>query len=621
MTKKWMSVLLVLFLALAVPRAAALEPTEPGIGTAVLALSGEEPVQAGGAFALTVSRIYAPDNETGSTSSLSIAEEAPVVLAGTGPAGTAEFHGSICDGEIRIPAYEAGSGSPFCTAGEWTLTASFLAADEWDEDLIYLVQTSLTLTVLPGEADHLELLPPEEPPEADADQGALVWSTLSLRVADPFGNLCTGAGGVVTAAPSDAEHCTLEGELSAEVSGGTAVFRPLGIRNGSDTERPDPAVIFQWEGISLEHTFTGVTLPGKKPEPELAPTPPFVPAPPVLVVPAPDPEPYRPAVTPTPPSNKTTVKNSDGSQTTVETQQDGTVITVVERQNGSTFTTTVFPSGQMQVVASIPAAASRAAQVHQEVISIPMPALPAVREMEEAPLILLHTGVNTPVLVEIPVSGATAGTVAVLLQSGGTREVVKQSLAAGDGITLPVSDGAAVKIVDNTKLFDDVNRHWAQEAVQFVTAREIFSGIGEGSFQPEAPMTRSMLVTTLAKYDGVDVSGGAVWYEKGVEWAIAAGVSDGSAPEAAVTREQLATMLYNYAGRPSISAAELNFTDFEQISDYARDAVCWAAENGLISGMDDGTLAPGGSATRAQVASILMNYCKHLFSVQILLAI
>ena len=76
MTKKWMSVLLVLFLALAVPRAAALEPTEPGIGTAVLALSGEEPVQAGGAFALTVSRIYAPDNETGSTSSLSIAASA-----------------------------------------------------------------------------------------------------------------------------------------------------------------------------------------------------------------------------------------------------------------------------------------------------------------------------------------------------------------------------------------------------------------------------------------------------------------------------------------------------------------------------------------------------------------
>lgn len=608
MKKTWMFVLLALLLTLAVPRAAALEPTEPGIGTAVLALSAEEPVVAGGAFALTVSRVYAPDNETGSTSSLSIAEEAPVVLAGTGPAGTAEFHGSICGGEIRIPAHEDGSGNPFCTAGEWTLTASFLAADEWDDDLIYLVQASLTLTVLPGDADRLELLPPEEPPEADADQGTLVWNALSLRLTDPFGNLCTGAGGVVTVGLSDAEHCTLEGELSAEVSGGTAVFQSLRIRNGSETDRPDPVLTFQWEDIALEHAFNGVTVPGKKPEP--VPTPPPVLAPPMPVFPVPDPEPYRPPVNLTPPSNKTTVKNSDGSRTTVETQQDGTVITVVERQNGSTFTTTVLASGQTEVVARIPAAASRAAQVHQEVISIPMPALPAVRQMEEAPLILLHTGVNTPVLVKIPVSGANAGTVAVLLQGGGTQEIVKQSLAAGDGITLPVFDGAAVKIVDNTKLFDDLNRHWAQEAVQFVTAREIFSGTGEGAFQPEAAMTRSMLVTTLAKYDGVDVSGGTVWYEKGVEWAIAAGVSDGSAPEAAVTREQMATMLYNYAGRPVISTEELNFTDFEQISDYARDAVCWAAENGLISGMDDGTLDPGGSATRAQVASILMNYCK-----------
>ncbi len=125
-------------------------------------------------------------------------------------------------------------------------------------------------------------------------------------------------------------------------------------------------------------------------------------------------------------------------------------------------------------------------------------------------------------------------------------------------------------------------------------------------------MTRAMIITVLARLDGQDTTGGSTWYEKAVEWAIENGISDGTNLNGSVTREQLASMLYRYAGSPEVTGSINNYTDVSSISSYATDAMTWAVEQGLISGMGDGTLNPQGEATRAQVATIMMNFMKNI---------
>ena len=121
-------------------------------------------------------------------------------------------------------------------------------------------------------------------------------------------------------------------------------------------------------------------------------------------------------------------------------------------------------------------------------------------------------------------------------------------------------------------------------------------------------MTRAMLMTVLARLDGVDTAAGAVWYEKGMEWAVASGVSDGSSPDQSITREQLVTMLWRYAGSPAASGALPGFTDAGQIHGHAQEALGGAVENGVISGFAGAQLEPARQATRAQVARILNNF-------------
>ena len=97
-----------------------------------------------------------------------------------------------------------------------------------------------------------------------------------------------------------------------------------------------------------------------------------------------------------------------------------------------------------------------------------------------------------------------------------------------------------------------------------------------------------------------------------MEWARENGISDGSDPDGSITREQLATMLWRYAGSPAGGGSLSSFGDSASVSAYALEAVRWAAGEGLISGTDAGLLAPQGSATRAQVATILMRFVESL---------
>lgn len=142
----------------------------------------------------------------------------------------------------------------------------------------------------------------------------------------------------------------------------------------------------------------------------------------------------------------------------------------------------------------------------------------------------------------------------------------------------------------------------------FVTDKGLFQGVSETSFAPAQPMSRAMLMTVLARADGQDTEGGATWYEKGMNWAAENGITDGSDPHGNITREQLVTMLYRYAGSPRSDGNLDAFGDRDKVSSWARAAMEWAVSQGIIQGKAGVGLDPKGGATRAEVATVLQRF-------------
>lgn len=179
--------------------------------------------------------------------------------------------------------------------------------------------------------------------------------------------------------------------------------------------------------------------------------------------------------------------------------------------------------------------------------------------------------------------------------------------------------------------FTDVDRsQWYHDGVDYAVSHELFRGVALGRFDPEGTMTRAMLVTVLYRLDGAPAiapdSGFSdvpenEWYAQAVAWGrlrgIVGGVGGGKfAPEDKVTREQAATILYRYAaykGSDTSVAADIStFRDAASVSAYAEEPMAWSVAEGLIGGIEGNRLDPQGSATRAQLAVILMRYClKH----------
>ena len=157
--------------------------------------------------------------------------------------------------------------------------------------------------------------------------------------------------------------------------------------------------------------------------------------------------------------------------------------------------------------------------------------------------------------------------------------------------------------------FADVEGHWAAESIAYVARQGLMKGTSETAFDPDGTMSRAMLLTVLYRMDGGKDSGtGAAWYSDALSWAVERGVSDGSNPEGSVTREQLATILYRYAGSPASGGGTAAYGDSGQVSAWAADAMAWAVSGGLISGKPGSLLDPQGTATRAEVAAILMRF-------------
>ena len=231
-----------------------------------------------------------------------------------------------------------------------------------------------------------------------------------------------------------------------------------------------------------------------------------------------------------------------------------------------------------------------------------------------------------------------------------TRNIWSFTVTAEDGVTTavytvtvntaalpePITPGADNKkpaSKPEVKLpFTDVSTSdWFYDDVAFVYKNGLFSGTDSRSFSPNASMTRAMLVTVLYRLEGeptvtgrssfTDVRSGA-YYEKSVIWAAANGIVTGTdstsfSPDAKVTREQLAAILYRYAQYRKLdtdASAKLNsFTDADSVSAYASEALGWAVSEGLINGAS-GKLMPKGDATRAQVAAILHRFVKNVLN-------
>jgi hypothetical protein len=160
-------------------------------------------------------------------------------------------------------------------------------------------------------------------------------------------------------------------------------------------------------------------------------------------------------------------------------------------------------------------------------------------------------------------------------------------------------------------LFSDVTQDaWYSDTVKFVYEYGVMNGESATRFSPNNNTTRAQMITILARLSGLDTDGGETWYDKAVEWAKQNSISDGANLSDNVTREQLVTMLWRFAGEPKVDVA-IDFTDAGEVSAWAVEAVKWAVSIGLLRGYADGSVKPGATATRAEVATLIERYMKN----------
>ena len=318
-------------------------------------------------------------------------------------------------------------------------------------------------------------------------------------------------------------------------------------------------------------------------------------------------------------SKTETITSKDGtkSETKSETKTDkngvtsGTETTKTTTANGSTgMTVTTIENGESktEAAAKVSGKAVEDAKKNGEAVKAPVE-VEATRNSNTAPTVKVELPKSAgETKVEIPVSNATPGTVAVLVHPDGTEEIVKNSVPTENGIQLTVDGSATVKIIDNSKGFIDTQDHWAKDAIDFVSARGLVNGMSATIYAPNNSTTRAQLWTLLARQNDANLNGGNTWFENAQNWAKAKGISDGANPNGTINRAQMVTMLWRAAGQP-VAGGAASFTDVSADSYYAQ-AVSWAVENGITTGVGGGHFDPTATCTRAQIAAFLARSMK-----------
>ncbi len=313
------------------------------------------------------------------------------------------------------------------------------------------------------------------------------------------------------------------------------------------------------------------------------------------------------------PTTSTTVsKNEDGSTTTVTenkatgaktevtTRPDGSSVTVETKPDGSATTEEVRKDGT-SVKTNTPAGGETTAEV--------------------------KTGSKTEVTVPVPEANTVTGV--VVTDKNGNKTELRDFEITANGVKFPVSGDCTVSFSRAAKkAFEDVHavNHWAIADIDYAYGRGLMKGTGETRFSPNVPLTRAMLVTILYRLEGepatnrsipfADVDMGA-YYGSAVSWAkqngIVTGISETHfAPDANITREQFAVIIFRYAMAKGLNAVtmeeNLHFKDAGEISAYAVSAMNWAVGADLIKGKSASTVNPKDNATRAEAAAILHRF-------------
>ncbi len=222
--------------------------------------------------------------------------------------------------------------------------------------------------------------------------------------------------------------------------------------------------------------------------------------------------------------------------------------------------------------------------------------------------------------VSANLSNASAGSVITLTATPDEGyELLSISVRDADGkpvaldgmkFTMPESSVTVTAVFGQGGLpFVDVSVNaWYYESVKAAYEAGLMNGVTDTEFAPNAPLTRAMIWTILARASGVETEGGATWYAKAQEWVVANGVSDGEDPMGNVTREQLVTMLWRLNGSEVMTGYIGNYIDTGDISEWANQAMLWAVQNGIIEGDENMALAPKADTTRAQAATFFVRY-------------
>jgi hypothetical protein len=250
----------------------------------------------------------------------------------------------------------------------------------------------------------------------------------------------------------------------------------------------------------------------------------------------------------------------------------------------------------------------------------------AVNHVEDGQTILLHKDVTSSATVNRTVTFTLdlGGNTFTGMVSGSNScvTVVSETDEATGLTTYTCTYTPAEKENCPSEGFTDVDTgKWYHNAVDYVLAKGIMEGNGNGTFAPGGTLTRAQLAQILYNVAGrpevtvgspfTDVPSGK-WYTNAITWASEAGIVEGYGdgtfgPMHSVSRQDLAVMLWRYAGKPKATQTSLNFTDADMVSDYAQAALLWANEVGIVQG-SSGKLNPKGSATRAEAAAMIMRY-------------
>ncbi|WP_020620366.1 family 43 glycosylhydrolase [Paenibacillus daejeonensis] len=311
------------------------------------------------------------------------------------------------------------------------------------------------------------------------------------------------------------------------------------------------------------------------------------------------------------------VQHADGSSTTITTDPESGAVTeitswpngdrqvITKETDGTTSETFTSQDGSKRELVTRPDGSSRALITESNGVQVEI--LTSTRG-EVTAKVQLPVG-TTQAWITLPVKDASSFTVAYSVDADGSRTILGTSMLTEDGLSFLARGDLSVQLMENRIAFSDVSSsHWAAGAIAFTASRELFRGTEPGRFAPGASMSRAMLFTVLARLDGTETEGGELWYSKAQDWAIAAGISDGSAPSAAISREQLITLLHRYAGAPAADGDSTSLADSGEIAAWAVHAMNWAVATGILNGKPGNLLDPGASVTRAEVATILVRF-------------